>query len=103
MDINAYARKEKMMEEFVLYHGSNETVVFPEIRKGKYTKDFSWGFYCTNNLEQAKRWARRFRENGTINYYKYTPGLDLRKLVFEELSDEWLDLNIQLTKLAFIH
>lgn len=79
------------MEEFLLYHGSNETVDFPEIRKGKYTKDFSWGFYCTNNLEQAKRWARRFRENGMVNYYKYTPGLDLRILVFQELSDEWLD------------
>lgn len=22
-------------------------------KKSKYTKDFSWGFYCTNNFEQA--------------------------------------------------
>ena len=28
-----------------LYHASGEVVVFPEVRKSKYTKDFSWGFY----------------------------------------------------------
>lgn len=31
--------------ELVLYHGSGQIVEFPEIRKTKYTKDFSWGFY----------------------------------------------------------
>ncbi len=34
------------MEECIIYHGSGETVEFPEIRKTRYTKDFSWGFYC---------------------------------------------------------
>lgn len=27
-----------------LYHGSGQIVEFPEIRKTRYTKDFSWGF-----------------------------------------------------------
>ena len=40
-----------------LYHGSGQIVEFPEIRKTRYTKDFSWGFYCTNSYEQAYRWA----------------------------------------------
>ena len=39
------------MEDILLYHGSGEIVEFPEIRKTKYTKDFSWGFYCTINYE----------------------------------------------------
>lgn len=26
----------------MLYHASGEVVEFPEIRKSKYTKDFSW-------------------------------------------------------------
>ncbi len=30
----------------ILYHASKEVVEFPEVRKSKYTKDFSWGFYC---------------------------------------------------------
>ena len=42
-----------------LYHASKEIVKYPEIRKAKYTKDFSWGFYCTNNMQQAVRWANR--------------------------------------------
>lgn len=29
------------MEDILLYHGSGEIVEFPEIRKTKYTKDFS--------------------------------------------------------------
>ncbi|OPJ64398.1 DUF3990 domain-containing protein [Clostridium oryzae] len=45
----------------MLYHASGEAVEFPEIRKSRYTKDFSWGFYCTNNFEQAQKWARRNR------------------------------------------
>lgn len=74
-----------------LYHGSGERVEFPEIRKTKYTKDFSWGFYCTNSYEQARRWAERRHGNGIINHYEYVenPGLNIRK--FEAMTDEWLD------------
>lgn len=31
------------MKNEILYHASGEIVEYPEIRKGKYTKDFSWG------------------------------------------------------------
>ena len=41
------------MREILLYHGSKEEVVYPEIRITRYTKDFSWGFYCTNNYHLA--------------------------------------------------
>mgnify|MGYP000096162585 CR=1 FL=1 len=27
-----------------LYHASKEIVQYPEVRKARYTKDFSWGF-----------------------------------------------------------
>ncbi len=30
------------MSEILLYHGSKEEVVYPEIRITRYTKDFSW-------------------------------------------------------------
>ena len=45
----------------ILYHASKEIVQFPEIRKARYTKDFSWGFYCTNNLKQATMGQSRSR------------------------------------------
>ena len=54
-----------------LYHASKEIVKYPEIRKAKYTKDFSWGFYCTNNMQQAVRWANRGMGEPIINYYDY--------------------------------
>lgn len=75
----------------VLYHASKETVVFPEVRKTKYTKDFSWGFYCTNNFEQAVRWANRGEGNPTVNFYSYEPNDGLSILKFDHMTDKWLD------------
>ncbi|HWT73467.1 MAG TPA: DUF3990 domain-containing protein [Mobilitalea sp.] len=74
-----------------LYHASGETVEFPEIRKGKYGKDFSWGFYCTLSYEQAKRWAKRNRVNPTINIYEYNSENNLKILHYPEMNDSWLD------------
>lgn len=74
-----------------LYHASKQIIEFPEIRKSKYTKDFSWGFYCTNNFGQAVRWANRGVGEPIINYYEYTPDETLSILRFEKMTDEWLD------------
>ena len=75
----------------LLYHASKEIVEFPEIRKTKYTKDFSWGFYCTNNYEQAIRWANRGSGDPIINTYQYEPNEELRVMKFDIMTDEWLD------------
>ena len=75
----------------ILYHASKEIVEFPEIRKTRYTKDFSWGFYCTSNLEQAIRWANRGEGKPIVNYYTYVENRELSILKFESMTDEWLD------------
>ncbi len=75
----------------IIYHASKEIVIFPEIRKSKYTKDFSWGFYCTALKEQAIRWANRGEGTPIINSYKYEPKQDLKILLFENMTDQWLD------------
>ncbi len=75
----------------ILYHASKEIIPFPEIRKAKYTKDFSWGFYCTNNLEQAVRWANRGEGTPVVNSYKYVINDEIRILEFDGMTDEWLD------------
>ena len=76
-----------------LYHGSNVEVQYPEIRKAKFTKDFSWGFYCTNSYNQAMRWAKQKgrSKQGIVTVYEYevNPGLNIKR--FPEMSDEWLD------------
>ena len=79
------------MENNLLYHGSAMEVIYPEIRITRYTKDFSWGFYCTNNYEQAYRWADRRSSHGIVNVYKYTENPELKILHFPEMNDEWLD------------
>ena len=63
----------------------------PKLKNSRYTKDFSWGFYCTNNFEQAKKWAKRNKEHAIVNYYTYSENEGLKILKFENMTDEWLD------------
>lgn len=58
----------------ILYHGSNEIVEYPEVRKAKFNKYFYFGFYCTKYLEQAGRWATRYGKSGYINKYDIVEG-----------------------------
>lgn len=75
----------------ILYHAGKVKVEFPEIRKTKYTKVFSWGFYCTNSWQQAVRWANRGEDEPVINSYTYQPVSQLSILKFEKMTDDWLD------------
>lgn len=80
-----------------LYHASKEIVQYPEIKKTKYTKDFSWGFYCTNNMNQAIRWANRGIGEPIINYYEYVPTENLKILRY--LMSGWILLqNVEAEK-----
>lgn len=49
------------------------------------------GFYCTNKLDQAIRWANRSDGTPIINSYDYEPDNSLNILRFDQLTDEWLD------------
>lgn len=73
-----------------LYHGSYMTIPFPEIIKGKFTKDFGEGFYCTELKKQAVKWAKRY-DTPIVNIYDYQSNEALNILQFESMTDEWLD------------
>ncbi|MDO5425854.1 MAG: DUF3990 domain-containing protein [Eubacteriales bacterium] len=83
-----------MPEKRIVYHGSQIKVPYPEIRLGKFTKDFSYGFYTTEKKEQAVRWATRFGKPGIVNEYEYTENPELNVLKFEKMTEEWLDFII---------
>jgi hypothetical protein len=68
----------------------NAPVSKPEIRKARFAKDFGTGFYCTEILEQAKRWARRF-DSPIFSHYEYRETQGLNILNFSEMTEEWLD------------
>lgn len=78
------------MGKMTVYHGSYTAVKMPEIRKGKNTKDFGSGFYCTIIREQAERWARRY-DHGIVNIYTVRMNTSLDILEFKDMTDEWLD------------
>lgn len=40
-----------------IYHGGYTEISEPEILKGRFTKDFGEGFYCTALKEQAIKWS----------------------------------------------
>lgn len=83
-----------MLKNKVLYHGSQTQVEYPEIRLGRFYKDFSYGFYVTEKKEQAIRWATRFGKPGILNEYSYIENKELNILKFEEMTEEWLDFII---------
>lgn len=90
------------MEQVLLYHGSGEIVESPPIHKTRYTKDFSWGFYCTKDYQQATRQAISGGRKGFVNVYSYEEDPSLKILKFEKMTDEWLDF-IGKCRTGYVH
>ena len=74
-----------------VYHGGYQPVVHPEIRIGRYTKDFGPGFYCTIVKEQAQRWAKRYN-TPVVSVYDVKISSSLKVKEFKSMTDEWLDI-----------
>ena len=77
-----------------VYHGSYLSIEKPQIIKGKYTKDFGVGFYCTIIREQAVRWAKKY-STPKLNIYTVRMNSSLNILEFKGMTDKWLDFIIQ--------
>ena len=78
------------MAKMTVYHGGYGPVQQPEIRKGRNTKDFGEGFYCTIIKEQAQRWARRY-DIGVVSIFDVVLNMQLKIKEFKEMTEEWLD------------
>lgn len=81
------------MAKMTVYHGGYVPVEHPEIRKGRNTKDFGTGFYCTIIKEQAQRWAKRYNTK-IVSIYDVRMDSSLKIKDFNEMNDEWLDFII---------
>lgn len=78
----------------IIYRGNYTIVDEPSIIKGKYIKDFSYGFYCTRNKEQAEKLAEKYK-TPVVNIYYLKDISDLRVKRFEEYDEEWLDFVVK--------
>lgn len=78
----------------IIYHGNYTIVDEPSIIKGKYIKDFSYGFYCTRNKEQAEKLAEKYK-TPVVNIYYLKDISDLRVKRFEEYDEGWLDFVVK--------
>ena len=85
------------MGKNLIYHRSCTEVKYPKIIKGRYTKDFGPGFYCTVIREQAERWARRY-DTPIVNTYSVLLDSGLDILEFKAMTDEWLDFIVDCRK-----
>ena len=77
----------------IIYHGSFCKIENPQIKKGKYTKDFGEGFYCTILEEQAYKWAKKY-DTPVVNMYEYNQNNSLNIKEFSVMTEEWLDFII---------
>lgn len=81
------------MGKMLVYHGSYTKIKQPRLIKGRNTKDFGTGFYCTVIKEQAQRWAKRY-DTPVVNTYSLLINEKLDILEFKTMTDEWLDFII---------
>lgn len=82
----------------MIFHGSLEKVVAPEIRESNRTLDYGSGFYTTTSYEQAEAWVmRKMDEKKVLRVYvcEYELAEDalqnLNTLVFDAPTEEWVD------------
>ena len=75
-----------------IYHGSNVTVSHPIILTNGFYKDFGYGFYCTKIIRQAEKWAFSRPGQSIVNRYEYTPDSSLRMVLYETMTESWLDM-----------
>ncbi|MCI9597416.1 MAG: DUF3990 domain-containing protein [Firmicutes bacterium] len=81
------------MGKMTVYHGGYEAIRKPKIIKGRNTKDFGTGFYCTIIKEQAQRWAMRY-DTPVVSVYDVRMDTSLKILDFKDMSEDWLDFMI---------
>jgi len=81
-----------------VYHGSDTLIIQPKIIQPVRALDFGYGFYTTTNIEQAKSFANKVKEqnNSTQTYISiYTLNIEILKklkiIFFDKPDKKWLD------------
>ena len=73
-----------MEDKIKVFHGSENIIENPELKKGKVNNDYGRGFYLSDDSEKGKEWACKNGKDGFLNEYL----LDLSNLKVLNLLDE---------------
>ena len=74
----------------LLYHTGYQEIRNPDVHYGRENADFGQGFYTTDNVEFARRWAKERRGFDIVlnTYALETEGLQVYRL---ERTAEWFE------------
>ena len=78
----------------LVYHTSSQFFDSPDIRHSRDALDFGKGFYVTNLMDQAEKYAQRFIRVGKDAYlhiFEYQPSPEMNVKIFNSYDEEWLD------------
>lgn len=83
-----------------LYHGSTVAVEHPLVQKGRRNLDFGQGFYVTDMVEQARKWAERVSrqriESPVISVYEFDEAYVTEGyLLFQSYDISWLEFIVK--------
>jgi len=86
----------------IVYHGGTDIIKRPLAKVGRTDLDFGQGFYTTDMLMQAQKWADRMHRQrqlpAFINIYEFDRDKairDYRYLLFPTYDLQWLDFIAQ--------
>lgn len=80
-----------VMESRILFHGSNREVSKPRNSSKWLLQKFGYGFYA--KILKSRQRDGLCQKNGmpVVNQYSYLPDASLNVLIFEEMTEKWLD------------
>ena len=87
----------------ILYHGSYQEILKPDLMHSRENVDFGRGFYTTPIYKQADNWCSKFKrrgKNAVISKYEFDENSynKLKVLRFDSYSEEWLDFILSCRK-----
>ena len=81
-------------DTITLYHGSNICVESPELFRNRGYSDVGDGFYLTDDIDAAQKWANRKGGESRVSVYELSlqSSRTLRKAIyFERPNSEWAE------------
>ena len=82
----------------LVYHGSDQEIISPDISYGRTNLDFGKGFYVTTLKDQAEKWAGRRailnNKQPIVSVFNFNTD-NLSILSFEGYTEDWLDFVVK--------